>query len=129
MLWRIDNPKSKCYHNYGGRGITVCPEWRDYVTFARWARENGYDDSLTIDRRDNSLGYSPANCRWTTQKVQSRNRRGNVIVEAFGESKTLVEWCEDERCPVKYHTLYARIVTRGESPEQAITTCVPDRRR
>jgi len=61
--------------NYADRGISVCKEWKDYLAFKDWALSNGYDDSLTIDRKDNDGNYEPSNCRWTTQTVQGRNTR------------------------------------------------------
>ncbi len=56
--------------------IFICQEWLDDVeSFYSWALANGYDDSLSIDRRENDKGYSPDNCRWTTKDVQSQNTR------------------------------------------------------
>ena len=76
MIGRIKNKKNPSYEDYGGRGITICEEWRNnYPSFKKWALQNGYSNSLKIDRVDNDLGYFPDNCRWTTQTIQSRNTR------------------------------------------------------
>ena len=75
MKNRCLNPNNVGYPNYGGRGITVCAEWLEYQPFHDWAYTNGYMDDLFIDREDNNLGYSPANCRFVTRQVQQANRR------------------------------------------------------
>ena len=75
---RTLNPKNKRYNDYGGRGITICEEWKnDFMSFYSWAMENGYEENkgLSIDRIDNDGNYEPNNCRWTTRIIQSRNRR------------------------------------------------------
>lgn len=75
MKQRCYNPKCPMYNYYGGRGITICEEWKNHPeAFVNWALQNGYAEKLTIDRIDNSKGYSPDNCRWVDRKTQSLNR-------------------------------------------------------
>lgn len=80
MIHRCYNQKRKDWKDYGGRGITVCDEWRnDFIAFENWALANGYQTHLTIDRKDNDGNYEPSNCHWATHKQQSKNRRGQKL--------------------------------------------------
>lgn len=80
-IWR--NMRRRCYgkntthyKEYGERGITVCPEWNTtFEPFKEWAENSGYNDTLSIDRIDDALTYSPSTCRWSTPTIQSRNQR------------------------------------------------------
>lgn len=118
---RCYNSKDKDYHNYGGRGIVICDEWlNNKEKFISWSVENGFKDNLSIDRINVNGNYSPENCRWVNMKTQNRNMRKNIYITAFGETKLLVEWAEDERCETSEGTLRSRI-SRGYKPELAIT--------
>jgi len=75
MKTRCNNPNFHQYKDYGGRGIKLCDEWKDYQTFKAWALSNGYADNLTIDRINNDGNYEPGNCRWATYKEQTISRR------------------------------------------------------
>jgi len=96
MKYRCYNPKDKRYKYYGGKGITVCDEWlENRREFFEWAINNGYEDSLTIDRKDSNGNYSPDNCRWATYEEQANNRTNNVFIEVDGITKTIPQWSKE----------------------------------
>jgi hypothetical protein len=72
---RCLNKNGDRYEDYGGRGITFAIEWRAYESFRDWALSNGYEDHLTLDRRDTNGNYEPGNCRWVPLPEQSQNQR------------------------------------------------------
>ena len=75
MKSRCHNPKANGYLDYGGRGITVCDDWLDFVLFSEWALSNGYADNLSIERKNINGIYEPSNCIWADQSRQNSNRR------------------------------------------------------
>lgn len=88
IIQRASNPNDKYYRMYGGRGIYVCDEWREFDKFKEWALANGYKDDLFIDRIDNNKGYFPDNCRWVTRFQQQNNLRCNIRYE-FADGKLM----------------------------------------
>lgn len=93
MIRRCYKQTDKGYINYGARGITVCDEWRkDCKVFYKWAKENGYNKGLQLDRIDNDKGYSPDNCHWVTAQENSYNKRNTRKITYKGETHTLIEW-------------------------------------
>lgn len=107
MKQRCDYKENNRYYLYGGKGIKVCEEWKEFHNFYNWSMKNGYKDDLSIDRIDNSKNYDPENCRWVNPKVQGNNTVRNILIEYKGTQKTLSLWCDELNLP--YHTIYARI--------------------
>ncbi len=75
MRNRCNNPRSAQYKWYGGKGVALCAAWNDFRVFRDWAEASGYQDHLTIERRNSSLGYSPENCEWITHSENSYRAR------------------------------------------------------
>ena len=96
MKLRCYNKNNKRYNRYGGRGITVCAEWKDsFLAFYEWALENGYNDSLTLDRINVDGNYSAQNCRWIPASEQMFNTSRNHFITMDGETKTMTEWANE----------------------------------
>ena len=73
MKRRCHNPNDEAYRYYGKKGIKVCSEWRfNYSVFREWALQNGYGESLTIDRIRHDGNYEPNNCQWLTRSENSK---------------------------------------------------------
>lgn len=120
MKQRCNNQNASKYKNYGGRGISVCNEWKDYINFHNWSKNNGYKDSLTLDRINNNGDYCPDNCRWVTYREQNLNSSQNHLITYNGQTMTITEWAE--YLNIKRATLYSRILEYGWPVEKAINT-------
>lgn len=115
MIQRCTNPNFKQWGDYGGRGITVCEEWRDFATFL--ADMGQPPDGFTIDRINNNLGYNKDNCRWVSRKEQQRNRRNSHIITIDGQTKSIIEW--SEILGIAIHTVHSRL-QRGWTELEAL---------
>jgi hypothetical protein len=107
IITRCCNANHNSFREYGGRGITVCREWRE--SFAAFHAFVGNRPSAkhSIDRIDNSGNYEPGNVRWATDADQANNRRTSRLISYNGETRTLAEW--SKVTGVAYHTLLSRI--------------------
>lgn len=93
IIARCEAPNHKSFHNYGGRGIGMCPKWRnDFLSFVA---DMGTKPSPkhSIDRVNNDGNYEPGNCKWKTMKEQSFNRRTNLLITIGEITQPLGMWC------------------------------------
>lgn len=115
---RCGNPNKREYSSYGGRGIKVCKRWMKFENFlADMGRKPSPD--LTIERKNNSLGYTPSNCCWATRQKQSANRDCNFYISAFGKRLCAAEWARMKG--ILRGTLQKRIIA-GWDVEKALIT-------
>jgi hypothetical protein len=109
----------KGYKNYRGRGIKICKEWLEFMTFRDWALNNGYKENLEIDRIDVNGDYCPQNCRWVTKYKQNRNKRNNKIYIIDGVVLCFKDWCILYK--INQRTVRERLKT-GMNIKDALTT-------
>lgn len=125
MHARCINPAHIAYKNYGARGITVCKRWSSFDNFR--ADVSPRPDGLTLERIDNSKGYSPSNCRWASRKEQNTNKRTNRMLTVWGETQMLAEWAR--RLGTKPTTIWLRLEKYGWSVTDACTVPVRKKER
>lgn len=119
-IWASMNERCRNLHKrnrtYINRGITVCDEWKhDFMAFYKWAMENGYSDTLSIDRIDNEKGYSPDNCRWIPIAEQQANKSNTVFIMYNGDKRCLRTVCTEIGFPYKVaHRRYQRLKNTGK---------------
>lgn len=116
MVQRCTNPNWINYHNYGGKGVTVCERWRTFANF-RDDMDTTFEKGMWLERVKNELGYSPENCRWSTPKQQQNHRTNNTLITHKGETLTVSSWAE--RLGVKRGVIALRH-WRGWSPEECL---------
>ena len=118
-LWKAMKRRVAVHPLY--KNISVCDEWKnDFIPFYKWSMENGYNDSLTLDRINDTGNYEPSNCRWVTMKIQANNTRRNHLITAFGKTQTLQQWSDETG--IDYRNIIRRINTFNWSVEKALTT-------
>lgn len=118
MIRRCHQADHYAFPNYGARGITVCDRWRGPEGFGNFLDDMGPKHAgASLDRVDNNLGYSKENCRWTDMRVQSNNRRGNILFTSCGQTRTLADW--SRVTGISDNTMRERL-KRGWSMDDAI---------
>lgn len=118
IIDRCCNPNCPAYPDYGGRGITICNEWRhDFAAFLAYVGTRP-SSKHTIDRINNDLGYAPGNVRWATKIVQARNTRANRFITYGSRTLTLAEWAEITGIG---HSTIANRLKSGWSVDDALT--------
>lgn len=113
MKDRCYRTENRHYANYGGRNIIVCDEWENsFEKFQEWSLANGYEKTLSIDRKDVNGNYCPENCKWSTDTEQARNRRNTLYAYYDGKLQLLVNICAITN--EKYSTVYTRYRKNNE---------------
>lgn len=131
MMQRCYNPNTTQFHRYGGRGITVCRAWHDFEMFHADFGSKRPSPKHSIERIENNKGYwcgkcaeclgngQPANCRWATQKEQTRNRCTTRFLTFKDQTKSIQEW--SELSGISYDTIWDRVHLFNWSVEDALT--------
>lgn len=136
IIQRCYNPNTINYKNYGAQGVTICEEWlnkertktvlglstKGWLSFKTWALNSGYREGLTIDRIDNSKGYTPENCRWVDYKTQANNRGTNRLITYKGKTQTMKQWSEE--LGMDYRVITQRITVLKWPTNKAFETSV-----
>ena len=117
IIIRCTNKKDNCYERYGGRGITICDEWRNDLTlFYDLAIANGYEDNLSIYRINTNGNYEPSNCRWVDMQTQQNNRRDNRKIKFEDDEYSISEFARKLSLPYDY--VYARLARDYKTERQ-----------
>lgn len=105
MKMRCFDANSNFYHRYGGRGITVCPQWSSYETFKKDMGERP-SRRHSIERIDNDGNYNPENCKWALPLEQHNNKMNTIMIEHKAVRQALAIWCRS------LNTSYSLVTSR-----------------
>jgi hypothetical protein len=119
MIRRCTYPSMDRYARYGGRGISICPAWRE--SFEQFLADMGRapSESHQLDRIDNDGNYEPGNCRWASREQQIRNSSRARLITAFGRTMHIGDWSAE--IGVNRQTIQMRIDKYGWTPERAVS--------
>lgn len=116
MISRCYNTNKPIYRDYGGRGIVVCPRWKN--SFQKFIADMGEAPAgLSLDRIDNNGSYEKSNCRWATPREQAMNTRRNRLLDYHGQTMCVSRW--SQTLGIKSKTIVSRL-RRGWSVEDAL---------
>ena len=122
MIDRCTFAKRPSFSRYGGRGITVSPEWRGSTGFERFIEHVGQRPSSKheLDRIDPDGHYEPGNVRWVTKKVNGRNKSDTITLTFEGVTQSLADWADAKG--LRWCTLYCRLFNYGWTLGRALNT-------
>lgn len=127
MIHRCYNQDCRSFKDYGGRGITVCDEWRGTDGYDSFLAHIGPRPSAlhSLDRINNDGRYEPGNVRWATREEQNRNRRSNVWIQDDGRRMLQEDW--SRTLGISRHSIRRRLAS-GYSTEQVLSRDPPNAR-
>lgn len=123
MKNRCLSSSSGGYKAYGAKGVSVCDDWLSFEPFRDWSFSHGYDETLTIERRDPFGNYEPANCCWIPMSQQYLNKRNTLRAL---DGRRVVEIRQERGISAG---AFHRRLKRGWSVERAATETVAARHR